>query len=237
MRKLFAMIAALVVTSFAFSAKAQLSDIEGMPPYKLGITVGLNNTWFSGSSNAGSIIDPNIGLIGGVKKFDNYTYTIKQGIQAGLNLMVDASPIIPNTYARAEVKYSLKGAEWEDDEAKITEKVTAHYLEVPIHYGYAWYINDDITLMAETGPYFAFGMTGETRMKSPEEDKAPKTFGLIVNGNRFDFGWGVQAGVMIAKNYQVHLAYDYGFINVNSKFLQNRNLSVGFTWFFESLFE
>lgn len=235
MKKLFAIIATLVVSTFAFSAKAQLSGIEGMPPYKLGVTVGLNNSWYSGSSDAGTILDSSSPT--GTTKFDKYTYALTQGVQLGLNLMVDASPLIPNTFARAEVKYSLKGAKWEDSKAHISEKITAHYIEVPIHYGYAWYINDDISLMVETGPYFAIGLTGEDKMETPHGTKTPKTFGRIVNGNRFDLGWGAQVSAMFAKNYQVHVAYDYGFLNVNESFLQNRNLSVGFTWFFESLFE
>lgn len=235
MKKFFAIIATLVVTSFAFNAKAQLSEIEGMPPYKLGVTVGINNTWFSGSSDAGTILDANSS--NGIKTFDKYTYTVRQGVQVGLNLMVDASPLIPNTFARAEVKYSLKGAEWEDKDSHISESISAHYLEVPIHFGYAWYINDYVSLMAETGPYVAFGMTGEDVMKTSHGEKSPKTFGRIVNGNRFDLGWGVQASAMFAKNYQLHVAYDYGFLNINDSFLQNRNISIGFTWFFESLFD
>lgn len=237
MRKLFAIIATLVVSSFAFNAKAQLSDIEGMPPYKLGITVGMNNTWLSGSSSAGT--DYYLGSNWQIEtvKYPTLKYTASQGFQAGVNLMVDASPMIPNTFARLEIKYSMKGANWEDKESNITEKIRTHYIEIPVHYGYAWYINDDLTLMAETGPYFAFGLTGEDRMTSNKGISSPKVFGRLINGNRFDMGWGAQASVMIAKNYQVHVAYDYGFINLNDHFLQNRNLSVGFTWFFESLFD
>ena len=234
MKKLFAVIATLVVTAFAFNAKAQLSGIEGMPPYKLGVTVGMNMPWFSGSGEV-AVADAD---------FHTNTYTgaykMTTGFQVGANLMVDASELIPNTFARAEVKYSMKGSE-----SKISymthvqeESISTHYIEVPVHYGYAWFINDNISLMAETGPYVAFGFSGTCKIKQ-DGVKKPNAgvFDGILNGNRFDLGWGVQGSVMIAKNYQVHVAYDYGFININKHFLQNRNLSVGFTWFFESLFE
>lgn len=232
MKKLFAIIAALTVTAFSFNAKAQLSGIEGMPPYKLGITVGMNMPWMSGSSSAGSYIEAM-----DIKNFPTENYTITQGIQVGANLMVDASPLIPNTFARLEAKYSMKGADWEDKSANITEHITLHYLEIPIHYGYAWYINDNITLMAETGPYFAMGLYGRDRMIDAKGEHFLKVFGGLINANRFDCGWGIQASAMFAKNYQVHVAYDYGFVNITKSFLQNRNLSVGLTWFFESLFE
>lgn len=236
MKKLFAIIATLVVSTFAFNAKAQLADIEGMPPYKLGITVGLNLPCFSGSSSAGSYLTPSeLGF--DINSFGTKSYTMKQGFQAGANLMIDASPLIPNTFARVEAKYSMKGSKWEDKQANISEDITLHYIEVPIHYGYAWYINDGLTVMAETGPYVAFGIYGRDRMNDYKGEHFLKAFGGLINGNRFDLGWGAQVSAMFAKNYQLHVAYDYGFINITDSFLQNRNLSVGFTWFFESLFD
>jgi len=239
MKKIFAIIATLVVSTFAFSAKAQLSDIEGMPPYKLGITVGLNNTNLSGSFEASKVEDVNGALIDQVVKTYSSKYTIQQGIQVGLNLMVDASPLIPNTFARLETKYSMKGAYSSNSAINGSSKVVTHYIEIPVHFGYAWYINDYVSVMAETGPYFAVGFSGKQTLKSTDNPNYNHTWGVFDfrNGNRFDCGWGVQASAMFAKNYQLHVAYDYGFINVTNDFLQNRNLSVGFTWFFESLFD
>ncbi len=239
MRKFFAIIATLVVSSFAFSAKAQLSDIEGMPPYKLGITVGLNNSTLSGTFEASKVEGVSGSMLEQQVKTYVSDYTIQTGFQVGLNLMVDASPLIPNTFARLETKYSMKGAYSKNDGISGSSKVVSHYLEIPVHYGYAWYINDYVTVMAETGPYFAVGFSGKQTIKSDILEKYNHTWGIFDfrNGNRFDMGWGVQASAMFAKNYQVSVAYDYGFINVTNDFLQNRNLSIGFTWFFESLFE
>ena len=85
---------------------------------------------------------------------------------------------------------------------------------------YAWFINDGLTLMAETGPYFAFGLTGKDRITSNKGIMEPKVFGRIINGNRFDLGWGVQVSAMLAKNYQLHVAYDFGFINLNDNLIR-----------------
>ena len=228
MKKLFAIIAALTVTAFSFNAKAQLSGIEGMPPYKLGITVGMNMSNLSGSFP----IDSN------AEKIIRKDYEMTGGFQIGANLMVDASPLLPNTFARVETKYSMKGAKWQAN--SITEEITLHYIEIPIHYGYAWYINDNVSLMAETGPYLAVGFSGVSKQHNSEyhmKDVGVFDSGLGYHGNRFDLGWGVQGSAMVAKNFQIHVAYDFGFINVTNNYLQNRNLSVGLTWFFESLFE
>lgn len=211
MKKFIAIIAALVVTTFAFNAKAQFSGIEGMPPYKFGVTAGFNMPWVSGS-------------------YGNTSYEKTAGFQLGANLMLDASELLQNTFARVEAKYSMKGAYCEVNSVK--NHLTLHYLEIPVHYGYAWFINDDVSVMAETGPYVALGLSSTFKAESAAGKASSNAF-----GSRFDLGWGVQASVMFAKDYQLHVAYDYGFINVSDHLLQNRNLSIGLTWFFESLFE
>ena len=217
MKKLFAVIALTLVSACAYTAKAQFSALENLPPYKLGVTVGYNGTTFSGSSK--------------VDGSHSKDYDFTSGLQLGANLMVDASTLLPNTFGRIEVKYSMKGADWES--GVLNEHVTLHYLDIPIHYGYAWYINKDVTVMAETGPYFAFGLYGSDRING----STFSVFGGQIGGKRFDFGWGIQASAMIARDYQVHLGFDYGFLNVTNNYLQNRMINVGLTWFFESLFE
>lgn len=211
MKKFFAIIAALVVTTFSFNAKAQFSGIDGMPPYKFGVTAGFNMPWVSGSVG-------------------NSDYEKTAGFQIGANLMLDASDLLPNTFARVETKYSMKGAYCEVGTVK--NRLTLHYVEIPVHYGYAWFINNDVSVMAETGPYVALGLSSRYRVESPIGTASSNAF-----GSRFDLGWGVQGSVMFAKDYQVHVAFDYGFINISDGLLQNRNFSIGLTWFFESLFE
>lgn len=223
MKKFFAILSALVLSAFAYSAKAQLIDIEGMPPYKLGVTIGMNVPDFSGS-----FYDKDDFLM-------KYTPTV--GFQIGANLMVDASPWLNNTFGRVELKYTQKGGDWKTMDGTTKEYHTLHYLEIPIHYGYAWYINDLVTVMAEAGPYFSLGLGGTNHMEVA--GKGSYNIGEFsdLDCNRFDCGVGLQASVMLAKYYQVHMSYDFGFINVSRNYLQNRNFCIGFTWFFEHMFE
>lgn len=217
MKKLFAAFVAIVVSACLYQANAQiLSDIEGMPPYKLGATVGINVPSFSGAP-----------------------YTSSVGFQAGLNLMVDGSELIKNTFGRVEVKYSMKGAYHENvdkTQGELKDWYTTNYLEIPVHAGYAWYVNDDLSFMAEGGPYVALGLWGRRRtqrVSSGFTTNTRESFFSDLNCNRFDLGFGLQLSAMYLKDYQFHLAYDFGFINMHSSFQQNRNFSVGFTYFFE----
>lgn len=214
--KKFLTVCAVMIAAFVTSAKAQIINVEGMPPYKLGITVGLNVPTLSG---------------------DNLKYT--SGIHAGLNLMLDASDLITNTYGRIELRYSMKGAGTKNDDFRIT----THYLEIPVHYGYAWAVHEKVTLMAETGPYFAFGLGG--RMRLTETGKLgtvdPDLKGWEVeayrkffdDAKRFDFGWGLHIGAMFCDKFQITAGYDWGFVNTTNDFLQNRNIAIGLTYFIE----
>lgn len=214
MKKILASIFALFVSLCATQAGAQiLSGIEGMPPYKLGVTVGLN-----------------------VPSFSNSDCSSTMGVQAGLNLMLDGSSILQNTFGRVELKYSMKGAYFENNSPGNywEERFTTHYLELPVHLGYAWYVNENLSVMAEGGPYVALGLWGERNSTFGKgETASDQVFSGKLNCSRFDAGLGVQLGAMILNDYQLHVAYDFGFVNLGSFLLQNRNLSVGFTYFFE----
>ena len=70
MKKFFVALVALFASAMVQRANAQLLDFDGMPPYKLGITAGLNIPTFSGAG---------------------YDYTV--GLNAGVDLMLDASVV------------------------------------------------------------------------------------------------------------------------------------------------
>lgn len=219
MKKFLFAIAALCM---AHTASAQILDFEGMPPYKLGITAGINVSSFSAAG-----------------------YDYAAGVQAGFDLMIDASDIFENTHLRTQLKYSMKGAKGPDirivdENSNSTETsystynvyFTTHYIEIPVHVGYSWRLDDDWTIVADTGPYFAVGLGGFGR----EEGKAfPKhlSFFKKYDAHRFDFGWGVQAGLLFSQELMLNVSYDWGFKNITPEFLQNTNFAVGLTYFIE----
>jgi len=221
MKRMFFAIVTLVASALMSESKAQLLDFDGMPPYKLGLTAGLNLPTFSGSE---------------------YDYTL--GFNAGVDLMLDGSDLWSNTFGRIQLKYSMKGATGPDAYAQVyyinevkyedfpKTHYTTHYIEVPLHYGYAWSIDRDWTFMAETGPYFAFGLGGTSRPDNESIFESHSFFNHY-NASHFDFGWGLQASVLFDQQWQLHVGYDWGFKNMTDVFLQNNGLNVGLTLYFE----
>lgn len=222
MKKIFLALVALLSSAMIQQVDAQILDFDGMPPYKLGLTAGFNAPTFSGTG---------------------YDYTV--GLNGGIDLMVDGSDICSNTFARFVLRYSMKGATGPDglprtfiqeDGSKMETypktHYTTHYIELPIHYGYAWAIDRDWTVMAETGPYFAFGLGGTAR---PDNEAIWESHSFFnhYDASRFDFGWGVQVSALFDQQWQVHVGYDWGFKNMTSRFLQNNGLNIGVTLYFE----
>lgn len=201
MKKQLLTIAALGISSMA---SAQILDIDGMPPYKLGVMAGVNFPTFSGSE---------------------YSFTI--GTQGGIDLMVDASEIIDDTYFRGQLKYSMKGATLE---GVFDEYFTTHYIEIPIHYGYSYSLDSDWSILADTGPYLAVGLAGTHRI---QDTSISDTFFHHYHASRIDYGWGFQLGLLFDQQFLLNLSCDFGFKNMNTVFLQNNCLSVGLTYFIE----
>lgn len=225
MKKIFALLAVAATTLFSTVQAQLLSGIEGMPPYKLGVTAGLNVPTFSHSG-----------------------YTSTAGFQLGGSLLLDGSKLVNNTYGRVELKYSMKGAYHEPN-----VRITSHYIELPIRVGYAYLLDDDWTFIGEIGPYFALGLGGSTKwdgvtaMTDGNGDPVFDNNGNPVfkaatfksdffgsdGASRFDFGGGIHVGAIFMKNYQLTLGYDWGFINMSEGINQNRNLQLNFTYYFE----
>ena len=208
------------------------SMMQNLPPYKLGVTVGFNSS-----------------------RFSNEKFNPKAGFNLGLDLMLDASDIINNTYTRIELLAQRKGArlDWLKNrdivpKVPVETKIRTLYIEIPIHYGYAYRLNRDWSVMGETGPYLAFGLGGHYH--TPEADafqeshpqlykvfnSYPKFFSNTYDGQkpkRLDLGWGFAAGAMLWNQHQFMLKYDFGAINMNDAFQQNRNFQITYTYFFE----
>jgi len=215
MKKLFL---ALVALMAALTAQAQLLNFEGMPPYRLGVFGGLNVPSFSAGS---------------------YDYTL--GVHGGLDFMISGGAFdedLSDLYTRIDLKYSMKGADGPNtvpNSAGTYDKVhfTTHYLEIPVHVGYAWRLADQFSLLAETGPYFAYGMGGTARPDGDAIDFKEQAFFKNYDAKHFDFGWGVRAGILFSQVIELYAGYDWGFKNITPLFRQNTNFSAGLVLYFD----
>ena len=176
---------------------------------RFGVTGGMNVTNITNLDGADSRIGFNLGFRG------EYNFS-------------------KNVYANAGLLWSMKGAKHEGDAATI--KLNPHYLEIPIAIGGRYFIGDGLSIFAETGPYFAVGVCGKSKLESSLGGTVKTDFfGDDEDGEgakRFDAGWGLRAGVEV-NNFQVHLGYEHGFTKVfDDTDCKNWNFNVGVSYMF-----
>ena len=217
---LLSALCALGFWTMSSNANAQLlADIEGMPPYKLGVTAGVNVSDFTGDA-----------------------CSAMAGFNIGADLMLDASDLLNNTYLRVNLLLQRKGsvydwseAGWVGMELPKDSKIRTWYIEVPLDYGYAHRLNSDWTVFGEMGPYFAVGIGGKYNYDLKSGDEKISYFGSDKLGDpkRFDVGWGFAVGGMLNNQHQIKLGYQFGFIDMSKSMKQNRNFMINYTYFFE----
>lgn len=168
--------------------------------------------------------------------FDN-----RVGFHAGVKAEVGLSQKESGAYMDFAALLSLKGAKI-DGGSVLSLKFNPVYLEVPVHVGYKYAVNDDFALFGSVGPYLAVGLFGKAKLSGDAFD----TGELEIEGGsmsenlfgsdglkRFDFGLGLKAGVEFSKKYQVSLSYDFGLIDASKDFgMKNRNLMISLGYLF-----
>ena len=128
------------------------------------------------------------------------------GVRATKNLDKE---LTKGMYANAGALLSLKGGKMDlGDLGK--SAINAYYLDIPVHIGYKYAINDKISVFGEVGPYFDFGLFGNQSCTLLVDDYSLKyekstnsSFDVL---KRFDFGFGFRVG-MDYKKYST-LAFD-----------------------------
>lgn len=226
-KKFFGLMAACAaVLACAPAAQAQ-SEGEGVT---FGIRAGLN------LSNAAMNDDAKDG-------FDQTS--MKAGFQVGV--IADIPVIKKNLYVQPGLYFSTKGVKKKYEESDSHAdywgevSVNAMYLEIPINVSWRHNFTDALQLQVYTGPYFAFGVGGKTKVSYGDsegwfnEEYKTNTFGYDEEAEkdedegfglgRFDFGWGIGAGLAIQKFY-VGIQYQFGLTNT----LKGDNWEPGEKW-------
>ena len=147
--------------------------------------------------------------------------------------------IAQGVYLDMAALLSLKGAQINGNDASL--KFNPYYLEIPIHMGYKYAINDNFAIFGNFGPYFAVGLFGKMKATGYLIDEvegltsihdSAKVFGSNAM-KRFDFGLGLKAGVEFFQKYQVSIGYDWGLLdNIEDSGNKNRNLMLSVGYFF-----
>lgn len=113
----------------------------------------------------------------------------------------------------------------------VKEKCSATYIELPIHAGYKFNVADNVKLLVNAGPYFAYGLFGNAKLNGK------KVSGNVFSDyyNRFDCGVGANAGVEMFGHLQVYAGYDWGLKNISKSSrpdCKNRTFNISCSYIF-----
>lgn len=228
MKKFLSSLIALLMMGVATTASAQAAFAESTNgDFRIGLQLGFN-----------------------MPSFAENQYGMTLGYNIGATALLNTENFIPDSYLRGSVLYSRKGASagteniYKGDKVDLTLKDATyylHYTEVPIRFGYAYEMDSELSLLVETGPYF--GLRWTSSLRADEYSNAAKPDQKTFNGDmkdlykdlrRFDWGWGIHAGVLIAGKYQIMAGYDWGLSDVVPDITGgNRNLSINLAVYFD----
>jgi len=160
---------------------------------------------------------------GSLKAQDKF---VTLGVKAGANLSSFSGDINKTSYvfkyqfgvtadfAFTENFYVITGLDLQTKGTKSKPKNSANikfnpmYLQMPIHAAYKFDIAPGTRLVAEAGPYLAYGISGKMKGGGEKEN--------IFGDNRFkrfDFGLGAGVGVELNK-FVIKGGYDFGLIDI-----------------------
>lgn len=176
-----------------------------------------------------------------VSKYTITGFDSRIGFHAGVKAELGLSQEASGAYMDFAALLTLKGAKI-DGGPIASIKFNPYYLEVPVHVGYKYAVNDDFALFGSVGPYIAVGLFGKAKAKvdgniADLEELGTNSASENIFGDdglkRFDFGLGLKAGVEFSKKYQVAISYDFGLVEVAKDLgMKNRNLMLSLGYMF-----
>lgn len=159
-------------------------------------------------------------ITSGKGSYDN-TKT-KAGFHAGITLDYAFSS---HWYLISGVEYTFKGIKVELNPDN--QNITAAYVQLPLLAGFKFQLSNDMAILVNTGPYFAYGIHGKIKEGSYKQD----TFSDIAL-KKFDCGINIGATLEWEK-LCFSLGGELGFVNIMQKGndkaeTRNFTLSVGY---------
>ncbi|RGN39293.1 porin family protein [Bacteroides oleiciplenus] len=198
-----------VLVMFAVLA-ISFASMNAQENLKWGATLGMNSSNFSSDG-----------------------FSSKIGFHAGVKAELGLPQIAEGVYLDFGALLSLKGAKVNYGSYDI--KYNPCYLEVPVHMGYKYAVNENFAVFGNVGPYLAIGLFGKAKSDgSGVENISENVFDEDGGGmKRFDLGLGLKFGVEFCKKYQVAFGYDWGLIdNADHIDNKNRNLMLSLSYMF-----
>ena len=126
-----------ILVIFALLA-VSFASVNAQENLKWGATLGMNSSNFSGDA-----------------------FSSKIGFHAGVKAEVELPQIAEGVYLDLGALLSLKGAKVNLGSYDI--KYNPCYLEIPVHMGYKYAVNENFAVFGNAGPYVAIGLFGKVK--------------------------------------------------------------------------
>lgn len=182
------------------------------------ITVAIMAVVFSFSAQA---LPPEFEAVVGLN-FSTVNYEnvgFRHSFHAGIRTIYQVPTVTPGFYVNAAALLSLKGFK--------TDSISfnPYYLDIPIHAGYKYEVDDRFAMFIEGGPYVGIGLFGKC--------EGVDIFSDEIGYNRLDIGIGARGGVEFDKRYSISLGGDFGFLKVTDDFdAKPRNITFSLAYKF-----
>lgn len=175
------------------------------------LAIVLSMAFFSSTAQEKTLI---YGLKGGInlsQTLNTINTKSKLGLVAGLTVDYNLNG---NFYISSGLEYVPKG-HLIDGGTGNGDRVNLNYLQLPVHFAYRYVLSSDVKIIADIGPYFAYGLSGKIKYKAIGSIEAyeVEAFGDGLY-KRFDVGVGIGLGIDV-KQINLRLGYDYGLSTVN----------------------
>lgn len=215
MKKLFILGLGLTVSSFAFKANAQTSQVAANDQMRFGIRAGANLMNMGKLSFAGQ----------------DYSTDSKVGFQAGIYADL---PMGGNFAFMPEINYAQKGAKFKETIVGVNNEIDrkVSYLDIPVLIGYK--ATPELTVFA--GPQVSFLLAQKTIAKSDgnqigSDDTSTKDFSKSIAGGAVGLGYSITPNVNINARYSMDFQKAMK-DDLNQDKLKNRGfaLSLGYTF-------
>ena len=147
---------------------------------------------------------------------------IKPGYHGGIGLDLE---FVTNISLQTGLYYTSKGAEYTasipSGVGNVEYKVTANYIQLPIHVAYKMEVKPGTRLFLHAGPYLAYGVGGKRTIQTEYSDNPDgilgkqeiNTFDKDFGYKPFDVGVGVGVGVEFGV-LLIDLGWDMGLKNI-----------------------
>ena len=158
---------------------------------------------------------------------------LRMGAMAGMNVNVPSdlkTGIGTRSYETYIRRIALSSLPWKTERIWEPASNTTHeskanpyYLNIPVHVGYQWKCGSQMKLFAGVGPYLNVGLFGKINttatngtIQTEKKQKVSLNYFSDDEMNRVDWGVGLNAGIELARHYQVALGYDWGMSDIMS---------------------